>query len=73
MLVNFGGGLREDNIVKYITFYICWLKLEDTGHTDRSLSGKSYSKEEKHNKTDHKDAFDDTVDEGFIKWKKLVN
>ena len=53
-----GALLREDNKIK---FNICGFKKEDTGHTDRSLSGQSLCEMKEHVKTDHNQAFDDEV------------
>ena len=48
VLVYFGGGLREDNEIKYINCNICRFQKEDTGHADNSLSGQSFSEMEGH-------------------------
>ena len=71
VLVYHGGGLREDNQIKYITCNICGFKKEDTGFTDRSLCGQTFKEMEEHVKSDHKEAFDYEVigwQGGFIKW-----
>ena len=70
VLVNHGGGIREDIKIKYIKCNICGFQKEDTGFTDRSLCGQTYKEMEEHVKSDHEEAFDDEVigwQGGFIK------
>ena len=76
VLGKFGGGMREDNKIKYFKCNICGFKKEDTGYTDKPHDVQSYSEMKEHMKTEHQEAFDDRVMEwhnGFIKWKNIFD
>ena len=76
VLVKFGGGMREDNKIKYIKCNICGFQKEDTWYNFKTHNYRSYLAIEEHFKTEHKEAFDDGVlkwHNGSIKWKNRFN